>query len=40
MTMSGPKRRSPWMAALLPLLQPGLGQLYRGRVMLIYWAKD
>jgi len=31
MTMSGPKRRSPWMAALLPLLQPGLGQLYRGR---------
>jgi TM2 domain-containing membrane protein YozV len=31
MTMSGPKRRSPWMAALLSLLQPGLGQLYCGR---------
>ena len=31
MTTSGPKRRSPWLAALLSLMQPGLGQLYCGR---------
>jgi len=31
MTTSGPKRRSTWVAALLSLLQPGLGQLYCGR---------
>src|SRR6516164_7218917 len=31
MTAREPKRRSVWLAALLSLLQPGLGQLYCGR---------
>jgi signal peptidase I len=31
MTTNKPKRRSAWLAALLSLFQPGLGQLYCGR---------
>jgi signal peptidase I len=31
MNMNKPKRRSAWLAGLMSLLQPGLGQLYCGR---------